>query len=286
MSDRQLQIVVNRVRNLPMLPQIIPQLMRVLDNPNASAAEVGKVISADQALMAKILKLVNSAIYGLPRRISTLSQATVVLGFNAVRNTAIAATVFKYFGKFGNGMLFDRWQFWQHSLGCAVASKVIARHCGDQDHEEAFTGGLFHDIGKVVIDQFVHEEFLKICERVRAGNLRMLDAEVEILGVSHTQIGGWLLRKWNLPAPLVNAVVYHHEPLMAAPPSRIVAIVHLGDALARLAGIGSGGDNVPPAIHPGVWPALYLNESQIPELVEEISIDYENSSDFLHVLQE
>lgn len=285
MSDRHLQIVVNRVRNLPTLPQIIPQLMRVLDNPNASAAEVGKVISADQALMAKVLKLVNSAIYGLPRRISTLSQATVILGFNAVRNTAIAATVFKYFGKFGDG-IFDRWQFWQHSLGCAVASKVIARHTGNQDPEEAFTAGLFHDIGKIVIDQFVHQDFLKICDRVCTDGVRMIDAEMEILGVSHAQIGGWLVRKWNLPAPLVNAVVYHHEPHLAGQASRIVSIVHLGDALARLAQIGSGGDNVPPSIHPTVWPLLYLNESQVPDLIEEISVDYENSSDFLHVLQE
>lgn len=286
MSDRHLQTVVNRVRNLPMLPQIIPELMRVLDNPNASAAEVGKVIAADQALMAKILKLVNSAIYGLPRRISTLSQATVILGFNAVRNTAIAATVFKYFGKFGNSIFFDRWQFWQHSLGCAVASKVIARHSGNQDPEEAFTAGLFHDIGKVVIDQFVHEDFLKICERVRTGNVRMMDAELEILGVSHGQIGGWLVRKWNLPTTLVNAVAYHHEPALSGPTSRIVAVVHLGDALARLAQIGSGGDSIPPSIYPAVWPLLYLDESQIPELIEEISVDYENSSDFLHVLQE
>lgn len=282
MSEPTLQTVVNRIKNLPTLPNIIPHLMRVLDNPNSSAADVGKVISSDQALMTKILKLVNSAMYGLPRRISTLSQATAILGFNAVRSTAIAATVFQ---NLGNGS-FDRMKFWEHALGCAVASKIIARRAGHQNAEEAFIAGLVHDIGKMIIDQYLNEDFIKICSRVEAGGISMYDAEFEILGVSHTHIGGWLARKWNFPQPLVNTIVYHHHPVSGGSDTRLISIVHLGDAVARLAKIGSGGDDLQPPIHPSVWPLLELQESQLPELIEEIVVDYANSSDFLHALRE
>ncbi len=282
MSERNLQAVVNRIKNLPTLPHIIPHLMRVLDNPNSSAADVGKVISSDQALMTKILKLVNSAMYGLPRRISTLSQATAILGFNAVRSTAIAATVFQ---NLGNGS-FDRMKFWEHSLGCAVAGKLIARRTGYQNAEEAFIAGLVHDIGKMIIDQYINEDFIKIRARVESGAISVYDAELEVLGVGHTHIGGWLARKWNLPLPLVNTIIYHHQPQAGGQDTRLASIVHLGDALTRLAQIGSGGDNLLPVIHPSVWPLLELEESQIPELIEEIVVDYANSSDFLHALRE
>jgi putative nucleotidyltransferase with HDIG domain len=282
MSDRNLQGVVNRIKNLPTLPHIIPHLMRVLDNPNATAAEVGKVISSDQALMTKILKLVNSAMYGLPRRVSTLSQATAILGFNAVRSTAIAATVFQ---NLGHGS-FNRMKLWEHALGCAVSSKIIARRTGYQNAEEAFIAGLVHDIGKMIIDQFLNEDFLKICAQVEQDGMRMLDAELAVLGVGHPHIGGWLARKWNLPNTLVNTIVYHHEPQLAGADSKLVSIVNIGDALTRLARIGSGGDIQPPQIHPTVWPQLNLQEAEVPELIEEISIDYANSSDFLNVLRE
>jgi HD-like signal output (HDOD) protein len=282
MPEQNLQTVVNRIKNLPTIPHIIPKLMRVLDNPNSTAAEVGKVISTDQALVAKILKLVNSAMYGLPRRISTLSQATVILGFNAVRSTAIAATVFKHLNHGSD----DRMKFWEHALGCAVASKIIARYAGNQNAEEAFIAGLVHDIGKIIIDQYLSEDFQKIRALVETGKVRMIDAEEQVLGVAHTQIGGWLARKWNLPMPLLHTIMYHHQPNLAGHDVRIASIIHLGDGVARLAQIGSGGDNLPPIIQPSIWPVLGLSEAQVPALIEEITVDYANSTDFLHALKE
>lgn len=283
MPERNLQAVVNRIKNLPALPQIIPKLMRVLDNPNSSAADVGKVISTDQALMTKVLKLVNSAMYGLPRRISTLSQATVILGFNTIRSTSIAATVFKYL----NNGSFDRVKFWEHALACGVASKLIARRFSNQNPEEAFIAGLLHDVGKMVIDQYMPEEFSKVCARVQSGGVRMVEAEQEVLGVTHAQVGGWLARKWNMPAPLLNAITYHHEPqLTSSQGSQFVSIVHLGDAIARMAKIGSGGDDLPPVLHPSVWSQIHATEAQLPELIEEVNVDYANSADFLTVLQD
>jgi putative nucleotidyltransferase with HDIG domain len=220
--------------------------------------------------------------YGLPRRVSTLSQATAILGFNAVRSTAIAATVFQ---NLGHGS-FNRMKLWEHALGCAVAGKIIARRTGYQNAEEAFIAGLVHDIGKMIIDQFLNEDFLKICAQVESGGMRMLDAELAVLDVGHPHIGGWLARKWNLPNALVNAIVYHHQPHLAGSDSKLASIVNLADALARQAQIGSGGDSQPVKIEPAVWPVLNLKESEVPELIEEIGIDYANSSDFLNALRE
>jgi len=177
-------------------------------------------------------------------------------------------------------------KFWEHALGCAVASKIIARRVGNQNSEEAFIAGLVHDIGKIVIDQYLNEDFQKICALVETGAARMIDAELQVLGVSHAQIGGWLARKWNLPKPLLQTIIYHHQPNLAGPDTRIASIIHLGNGLARLAQIGSGGDNLPPVFHASIWPVLGLDESQVPALIEEIAVDYANSTDFLHALQE
>lgn len=284
MSQVKLEAVVGRIRGLPTLPTVVTRLMQVVDSPASTAADVAKVVASDQSLMARVLRIVNSAFYGLPRRVSTLTQATVLLGMNAIKNMALSVTVFDTFGSDTEGdALFSREQFWYHSLGAAAAAKVLARQLRYPVPEEAFMAGLIHDIGKVAIDQYLHSSFTDIVRKVREQDLSMRQAEIQVLGVDHSEIGLWIAEKWNLPPQLVEAVGYHHRPTQARRAPKLTAVVALADALARWEKLGSGGDSVEPVVHETAWERLHLRPEEVENLKPEIRQEYEKANIFLRL---
>jgi len=285
MNSKKLLAVVNRIQSLPTLPVVVEKVISLVDDPEASTADLAKIISNDQALMVKVLKVVNSAYYGLPRKISTLTQATVILGFNTIKNLVLTASVFSAFDNDGMQRKFSRVKFWDHCVGCATGSRVLSRRIRLGLPEEAFVAGLLHDVGKVVFDQFLPQDFAAILDLVDKKSLRIIDAEKEILGVDHTQIGQWLAEKWNLPPHLIAAIAYHHKPQAAGENKKIVAIVHLADAIARLEQLGYGGDSQTPVIDPKSWEMLSIPEEELGEIVLEIQEEYEKAKVFLELVE-
>lgn len=287
MSATISQSMIKKIKELPTLPQVVMQVIKAVDNPDASANEVSRIVSQDQSLMTKVLKLVNSPYYGMPRRIATLSQATVILGFNTIKNLSVTAAIFDQFGGGGqktNGNGFSRERFWQHSIACGIAAKVIVEHVRTQDPEEAFLAGLIHDIGKVVLDQFMHEEFIRTLELASSNKVSLVQAEYDVLGADHMQVGSWLAEKWNLPGHLIAAIKYHHFPHRAERHPGIAAIVHLADCLVRLEGYGSDGDPLPPEINDAAWLETGLQPDVIPELQKEIAVGYKSAEAFLSIV--
>jgi HD-like signal output (HDOD) protein len=278
--------IINQIQSLPTLPRVVQQVITMVDNPNVSSSDIAKTVSLDAALVSKILKVVNSAYYGLPRKISTLTQATVILGFNTIKNIVLTASVFSVFDKNENGCHFDRTKFWEHSVGCASACKVLSKRMKLGIPEEAFVVGLIHDIGKIVLDQFLHSKFIEILELVEKKNIPMRQAEREVLGVDHSQIGELLCDKWNFPKHFCEAVAYHHTPNLAMNSKKIVAIVHFANAIARLEGLGYSGDNQPPQIDPKSWEMLGIPEADLGVIIAEIKEDFEKSSVFLELLNQ
>jgi putative nucleotidyltransferase with HDIG domain len=287
MSDTRLQAVVSAIRNLPTLPTVITWLMQVVENPASSATDVSRVVASDQALLSKVLRVVNSAFYGLPRRVSTLTQATVVLGMNAIKNMAMSVTIFDIFRSDADGSeLFSREQFWNHSLAVAAAGKVLARHLRYPVPEEAFSAGLIHDIGKVAIDQYLHPSLLKIMKHVRDDHLSLRQAEIKVLGVDHAELGSWIAERWNLPVQLVEAIGTHHDPAEARRAPKLTAMVALADDLARSEKLGFGGDNLPLVVHSCVWDRLKITEDEALALIPEIRVEYEKTNVFLNLSPE
>ena len=281
MIDKALLNIVNKVHNLPTLPQVVESVMSMVEDPNASAVQLAEVISKDQALMAKVLRVVNSAYTGMPKEITTLKQATVILGFNTIKNLVLSASIFDTFGKGDVNNRFDRVKFWEHSIGTAVGAKVLAKRIGSENPEEMFIAGLVHDIGKIIIDEYLHNEFLKILDLVDARQIRILEAENEILGVGHPQLGEWVARKWNLPLNLVECIAFHHSPQLAVNSKERVAIVHIANAIPRIEGIGFGGDNQTPIIDPDGWATLQIPAEDLGELIVTIKKEFEVSSIFM-----
>ncbi|MBN1522184.1 MAG: HDOD domain-containing protein [Candidatus Aureabacteria bacterium] len=270
-DEKKLKKIVDNIVGLPTLPTVLTNVTKMMQNPRVSAAQVGKVIQSDVALTSKILKLVNSAFYGFPNRISTVTHAIVILGFNAVRSTAMSVSVFDSFGGGGETEGFDRMAFWKHSIGCGAASRILAKRLNIKELEEAFIAGLLHDIGLIILDQFVHEEFVKVMKQVKEKDILIRDAEKELLdGVTHNDLGAWLGRKWNMAPALIEVIEAYPNPSSASDNYLLVSIVHAADILTRALDIGSGGDNRIPKINKSAWEKLGIDMADLPSILQEI----------------
>ena len=272
---RRLDTVLKQIYTLPTLPVVLTTVLELIRNPKTSAADIGRVISKDQILTARLLKLVNSAFYGFPRRISTVSHAITVIGFDALTNLILATSVLDIFPKENQEGGFDYEGFWEHSIGTAAGAKVIAGFISYNAKEELFVAGLLHDIGKIVEAQFMQKEFLKVREEIHNNAGLMVNTEAKILGYTHARIGGELIDKWGLPASLVEPVALHHEPQLAREFPRQTAAVHLADILCRAKDIGYGGDNKIPPLNPVAWESLGLRISDIEPIMERMETEFE-----------
>ena len=188
-KNTELRRVVGNIRDLPTLPRTVLKITSLVNNPTASAKDLSGVITDDQVLTARLLRLVNSSFYGFPQKIATVTNAIVLLGFDAIRNLLLTTSIFSLFSdkKTGNALLLD--QYWDHSLGCAIGAKVIGTYMRYEKVEELFVAGLLHDIGKIVEIQFMTRQFEKIRSRVNTEKILIKDAENDVLGFNHSEIG-------------------------------------------------------------------------------------------------
>ena len=212
MNPPDLNRIIARVEDLPTLPRTVLKITELVNDPKSSARDLARIITDDQVLAARLLKLVNSSFYGFPQRISTITGAIVLLGFDAMRNLLLTTSVFDIFPNRKKASQVRQESLWDHSLGCAVGAKVLGNYLRYDKVEELFVSGLLHDIGKIVEMIFMPEAFTQINHLVREENILMITAEERILGYSHADVGKLLAERWNLPSHLVNAIAYHHNP--------------------------------------------------------------------------
>ncbi len=203
---------LSTIRELPTMPVVLMRLNRMLQDDVASIEKIGHLIETDQALSSKILKLVNSAFFGFPSRVSNISHALMILGFNTVRNAAISVSLIDAMRIKKGVEDFDIKEFLRHAIAVAVAGKYLARKARMREPDDAFTAGLLHDIGKLVMIQFLPDLFDIVWKRVREDKITFFDAEKMELPLTHAAIGAHLSHLWQFPAGLVSSIAYHHEP--------------------------------------------------------------------------
>jgi HD-like signal output (HDOD) protein len=228
MSAENIKERIQNIIQLPALPTVAMEVVEMVDNPKTSASKLGKVISSDQALTAKVLKIANSPFYGFPKKISTIDFAIIVLGYDALKEIVISISLVTSLQK-KSDTLFDAKAFWDHSIASGVLARRLARDLNYRISGEVFVGGLLHDMGISVMHRYFRPEFKRIIEIVRETDLTYLEAEESVLGVTHADIGGWLAERWNLPDHLVEAIMYHHSPEKAVKNSELVALIHCAD---------------------------------------------------------
>lgn len=234
-AEDALKRVVSRIANLPTLPHAVASVVSLTSSPNCTVAAVAKVIARDPTLSMKVLKLVNSAFYGFSGRIANLSQAIVILGLNTVRNVTLSASVFNVFQKnTTGGASFDRSAELIHANSSAFIARYLAGELGGHDPEEAFVGGLLHDIGKIVLDTYLPGEFAQAMALSKSSNLDSSEAEQQVLGATHAEVGGWLVERWKLPGHLGEALAHHHRPDPSSKSARLAALLCLADCMDHL----------------------------------------------------
>lgn len=246
------------------LPAHVLEVMQLLDNLSSSAEQAAEAIGRDPVLAARVLRLANSALYMRTRRVATLRDAVVLVGFAAVRSILVTAVAYDAFARGAPGYGLDRTQMWQHALAVATVARHLAQARGLAG-EAAFVAGLLHDIGKMALSQILQDQYQAVLEAVRGG-ADFVEAERTVLGWDHAQVGAEAARRWNLPEPLVQAIEYHHRPDELEDPG-LADAVHVADALSVMLGFGVGTDQLMHRCSDAALQRLGLSEEEIPLLL-------------------
>jgi len=268
-----LKKIIMDTKTLPTLPGVINKLNTLSNNEKSSVQEMSRIVSSDQVLSARILRLANSPSYGF-YRVSTISNAMILLGVNVVKSLALSSSIFAIMEKESVGL-------WEHSLGVGTAANLIARKLGLPECEEISTAGLLHDIGKVIISLKCSDAGKEIQKLVSERRIYAMEAEREIIDTDHTEVGEWLSKSWFLPDKLSEPIACHHDVAKSENHRIKTAVVHVADVLIKASGFGNSGDNFVPPIQRIAWDTLTLNEQLLAELVDEVEdklVDVKNFS--------
>jgi HD-like signal output (HDOD) protein len=280
--------IIDGLGQVPTLPAIVARALEILNQPNASAESAARLIGQDLALSAKVLRLANSAFYGIPRSIASVDQAIVILGFQTVRSLVMSASVLKILGKGGKSSL-DRKMVWRHSVATALASRIVVRKVGRRlglDIEAAFMASLLHKIGVLILDGAEHAEYNMILEEAALEDAQPLPLlERKHLQIDHAALGGMLAEKWGLPEELRDPIAHHLSPATAPTQGELAAVVQLSSYLAESVGFGAFEGLVQWPLDPNVFTILQFEPTLIPDLCESLKVELEKAESFFALIE-
>jgi len=265
---QELDDYINKVKNLPPAPRMLPELLMLLRQDNVDSSRVVQLIAFDPAITASVLRLCNSAAFAGANPASDLSEAVNRLGFRQIYTLVAAVSGARALTPSQRGYGINAGELWRHSVTAAVAAQLIARRQGD-DESTVFTAGLLHDIGKIILAEALEHIYAKLVEDSQTQQAALVESEKRLLGVDHAEIGGRLLTRWKFPENLVTAVCFHHHPEAAGPHQRLASYVYLGNMIAYFMGQGYGHQAFALRGRAEALEILKLKASDIPDLMIE-----------------
>jgi putative nucleotidyltransferase with HDIG domain len=237
--------LMKRVSNLPAFPATVAKVLDLLSRDDYSMAEVAKVISFDQSITVNILKISNSAYFSFGRPIKTVRDAVAYLGKETLIRAVQTAGVSKFYKTSVKGYVASAADLWEHSVAVALMSQILSKKIYGVENSVLYTAALLHDVGKIIMGEYVHESIQKINLLVNSKHCSFLEAEEVIIGVNHAELGGKITRHWNLPPEICDAISFHHHPdLLEKNSVDMQWIVYLADQLCMMMGIGNGIDGL------------------------------------------
>lgn len=269
--SKQIQDLLDSVENLISLPAAYVRINELVEDSSSTADQIAHVITQDVALTARLLRVANSPLYGLSTQIDTVSRAVTVLGTQQVRDLALATSACKTFTGIPNNLVSME-SFWEHSILCALSARTLAMECLKRQREAVFVAGLLHDIGQLVLYHLLPDLSRQTLEACLDGpdELETQEAEREIIGFDHAEVGGELAHRWSLPTNLQECIAYHHDPAQAKQNRAEVAIVHIANSIATLAELNTQELDHAPRIHDIAWELTGLDSDIIAPTIASV----------------
>jgi putative nucleotidyltransferase with HDIG domain len=278
--------IIERITNLPTPPLVLQQINKTINDPNASAYDVAAILSEDPAMSMKVLRMSNSVWYGLKQEVTSIKQAVIIMGMEAIRSIVLSTAVFEMFNKDVSDLKF-REEFWRHSLAAATCMRLLVRAVSGQwitKGELAFAAGLLHDIGKLVIYSYLHRDFEAAVAFRTENSTTWLKAEEAAVGYTHSDIGAALAEKWDLPAQLRQAIEFHHYPDRPEDGSGIAHFAYMANHIAHIT--FDDDDNayaITGPIHAGVCKMLGVGEDQMTQFSDSLRNEYAKAETFIQM---
>lgn len=279
-SRTTLDAFLQNVGDIPSLPILYIRLDETINHPRSSIADIATIISEDQGLTAKILKLANSPLYGHFGRIDTISRAVTILGVQQLRDLSLAVSVmgmFKHLSDYPLSMEI----FWKHSIACGLAARTLATSQREANLERFFVAGILHDIGRLVYIMRIPEQFREMMKESFEEHRSLLDIEHEQLGFDHGALAGALLKEWKLPVSISEPVEHHHNFSQASRYPRDTALLHLADVIAHALEMGSSGEHAVPPLAPDAWELLAISPALLEPVIKQIEPQFESLTQIL-----
>jgi putative nucleotidyltransferase with HDIG domain len=272
------------IKNMPSLPTSVAKVLEVCNNPQTSPADLNHVISLDPVLVGRVLKLINSAYYGLSNHVTNLVRAIIMLGINTVKNLALSTAVMGNLAGGKDPLGLDMEGFWRHSLCVGVAAKLLAKKRGIDPKlaEEYFTAGLLHDIGKIPLNAVLSKEYMLTLHEADRERISLYKGEEKTLGLDHCAAGAMVVKAWKLEGAVGDAVVFHHNPnTYTGSNVDVLYSVMAANRFASLGDIGFAGDRYPDKIEKPVWDVLGITQEAFVELEPVVNSEIEKAKIFL-----
>lgn len=286
MSEDAAKNIEAYIQKMPSLPTTVAKVLEVCNNPRTSPADLNHVISLDPVLVGRVLKLINSAYYGLGQQVTSLVRAIIMLGINTVKNLALSSAVLHNLSSKKDFQALDMEGFWRHSLCVGVAAKVIARRRGvdAKQAEEYFTAGLLHDIGKIPLNAVLSKEYVLAISVSDRERISLYLSEQKIIGVDHAAAGSMIAAAWRLEGPVGDAIAHHHNCLAYTGPHKdLLYSVVMANRFASVMEIGFSGNRYPDKLDPSIWEFLGLNRDVFDEIEPMVTQEIEKAKVFLRV---
>jgi putative nucleotidyltransferase with HDIG domain len=282
-SPAKLEIELDKIEGLPTLPTVYAEVEALCKDPNVDADKLAKVIETDPSITMKLLKLSNSAFFGFKREIRAIKDSVALLGNETVQQAVLSISVFEALKDQDESAGLDKKEFWRHSAATGSIVRFICKKMRVQ-REDAFTSGILHDVGKVILDSLFAQFYKTVFEAIDVKKMHILEAEESTLGVVHTKLGQELAQSWGIPERLIEAIAYHHDPNVAELDCELASLVHIADAVARNVGMGSGGDSYIPCIHTFALEQLAVTSEDLIGWEEDMLKAMEKDMSFLSAI--
>ncbi|MGD2022493.1 MAG: HDOD domain-containing protein [Desulfobacterales bacterium] len=270
MRDTKLNEILTRVKSFPSMPGVGAKLLILLEEPKSSVSEIEETLRFDPGLTANVLKLANSAYFGIPSKIGSLKQAVILLGLKRLVQLVVASCVSAIMDKSVPGYDLPSGNLWRHSIAVSIAAEALVEDKENVGVEDVFTPALLHDIGKIVLGSFVREE-MEAIQSIAAKGIPFVVAENMVLGTDHAAIGARILAHWNLPADVINAVRWHHEPDSPDASNIQMDVVYLANVLCQTPDTSGPGAGHAVELSPAVIDRLGIQIDQFSSISEKVA---------------